>query len=211
MEKPRSCSPRRLLFMSSTRRAASSGLEVGRVQEAHGVAVAGDPVDRLAQPLHLAALERELARVDDRLVADVEEAHARGLVGGQPRLAGGHHAQPPAVAVDVAAEGVPHVGPLGEGADGVGGDQADAAEHGVGHHGVAVEEPLLVVAQGEVVQGAGAVAAHDVPGPDLGGPPPDGGPAGRQPPVHHRTGEQVERDDDQGDADGQQARSRRSG
>ena len=35
-----------------------------------------------------------------------------------------------------------------------------------------MEEPLLVVAQGEVVQGTGAVAADDVAGADLGGAPP---------------------------------------
>ena len=76
----------------------------------------------------------------------------------------------------VAAEGVPHVAALGEGADGVGGDQADPAEDGVGDERVAVEEPLLVVAQGEVVEGAGAVPAHDVAGPQLGrGPPADRG------------------------------------
>ena len=42
---------------------------------------------------------------------------------------------------------------------------------------VAVEEPLLVVAQGEVVERARAVAAHDVAGPHLGRPPSHRGPA----------------------------------
>ena len=180
-------------------------VEVGRVEEAHRVAVAGHPVDRLAQPLHLPALERELPRVHHRLVADVEEAHARRLVGRQPLLAGAHDAEAPPVAVDVAAERVPHVGPLGERADGVGRDQADAAEDGVGDERVAVEEPLLVVAQREVVERAGAVPAHDVARPELGGAPAHRGPSRRQAAVDHRPGQQVQRHHDEADADGQQA------
>ena len=185
-------------------RAASAGVEVGRVQEADRVAVAGHTVDRLAQALHLASLERELTGVHDRLVADVEEAHARRLVGREPFLARTHHAEAPPVAVHVVPERVPDVGPLGEGADGVGGDQADATEDGVSHERVAVEEPLLVVTQREVVEGARAVPAHDVPRPELGGPAADGGPAGRQAAVDHRPGQQVERHQDQGDTDGEQ-------
>ena len=62
------------------------------------------------------------------------------------------------------------------------------AEDGVGDEGVAVEEPLLVVAQREVVERPGAVPAHDVAGPQLGGAPADGGPARGQPAVDHRAG-----------------------
>ena len=183
-------------------------VQVGRIEEARRVPVAGHPVDRLAQPLHLPAVERELARVDDGFVADVEEAHPGGLVRGQPLLAGPHDAEAPPVAVDEVPERVPHVGALGEGTDGVGRDQADAAEDGVGDEGVAVEEPLLVVAQREVVEGPGAVPAHDVARPQLGRPPGHDSPTRRQPAVHHGAGEQVEGHDDQAEADGQQADGR---
>ena len=186
-------------------RAASAGIETGRVEEADGVAVAGHPVDRLAQPLHLPALERELPGVDHGLVADVEEAHARRLVGREPLLAGAHDTEAPAVAVDVVPEGVPDVGALGEGPDGVGRDQADPAEDGVGHERVAMEEPLLVVAQREVVERAGAVPPHDVAGPDLGGAPAHGGTPGGQPAIDDRPGQQVQRHHDEADPHGQQA------
>ena len=52
-----------------------------------------------------------------------------------------------------------------------------------------MEEPLLVVAQREVVQRPGAVSAHDVTGPDLRGASADGEPAADDPPntvVHVR-------------------------
>ena len=68
-----------------------------------------------------------------------------------------------------------------------------------------MEVPLLVVAQGEVVEGPRAVAAHDVARPELRGAPADQGPTRRQPPVHDGAGQQVERNDDQADADGEEA------
>ncbi len=184
--------------------AASVGLQVGRVQEANRVAVAGDPVDRLAEPLHLPALEREGPWVDHGLVADVDEAHPRRLVGRQPLLARAHDAEAPAVAVDVAPERIPDVPALGEGADRVRGDEAHAAEDRVGDQRVAMEEPLLVVAQGEVVERAGAVAADDVTRAELSGAPAHRGTARRESAVHDRPGEQVQGHHDETEPDGQQ-------
>ena len=83
------------------------------------------------------------------------------------------------------------MGPLGEGSDGVGRHEADAAEDGVGDQRVAVEEPLLVVAQGEVVERAGAVPPHNVARPQLGGASAYGGAARGQAPIDDRPGEEV--------------------
>ena len=126
--------------------ASDLGADVGGVEELHGVAVALDSVDGLAQPLHLPALEREPLHVDHCLVAEVEVAHPGVSIVGQPLLGRRHHRHSPAVAVAVPAEGVPDVTPLAVGPDGVGGDQADPAVDGVGDQAVTVEEPLLVVA-----------------------------------------------------------------
>ncbi len=191
--------------MSSATRSRVLVGQIGRVEVPDRVAVARHPVHRLAETLHLAALEGEVPEVDDRFVADVDEAHSRRLIGRQPLLPGAHHTESPAVAVDEASERVPDVRPFGEGSDRVGRDQADAAEHGVGDEGVAMEEPLLVVAQSEVVERPRSVPSHDVAGAELGGAPPDERPSRRQPPVHDRAGQEVERHDDERDADGKEA------
>ena len=154
---------------------AVSPVETGRVVERDRVAVLGDAVVGLAQALHVPAGQRERLHVDHGLVADVDVVHARGPVDGQPVLAGAHDGDDPAVVVGEAAERRPDLLPLGERPDGVGRDQADAAVDGVGDERVAVEEPLLVAAQGEVVEGALAVAAARCRGP---APPPRARPSG---------------------------------
>ncbi len=55
-------------------------VEAGRVVERGRVAVLGDAVVGLAQPLHVPAGQRELLDVDHRLVADVDVVHAGGPV-----------------------------------------------------------------------------------------------------------------------------------
>ena len=78
------------------------------------------------------------------------------------------------------SERAPYLLTFVAGADGIGRDQAHAPVDGVGHQAVAVEEPLLVGPQGEVVERRDAVPAHDVAGPELGGA------ARGQPAVDHR-------------------------
>ena len=97
------------------------------------------------------------------------------------------------------------MGPLGEGSDRIGRDQADTAEDGVCDDRVAVEEPLFVVTEGEIVEGACAVPPHDVAGSDLGSAAAHGGTARRQAPVHDWAGQQVQGHHDEADTDGQQA------
>ncbi len=163
-------------------------VEVGRVVEGGGVAVLGDPVVGLAQPLHAAAGQGERLDPHHRLVPEVDVVHARVAVDGQPLLAGAHHRGDPPVAVGEPSEGSPHLLAFVGGADGVGRDQAHAPVDRVGHQAVPMEEPLLVRPEGEVVEGGDAVAAHDVAGPELGGP------ARGQPTVHHRSGQEEQGD-----------------
>ena len=72
MEKPRSASPRRNIEISSSMPGDLSRVDVGGIEELHRVAVARETSGRLAQPLHLAALEAERRTVHDRFVTDVE-------------------------------------------------------------------------------------------------------------------------------------------
>ena len=174
-------------------------VEVGGVVERHRVPVLGDAVVGLAQALHVPAGQGEFVHVDDGLVADVDVVHPRGPVDGQPVLAGAHHADDPPPVVGEAAERGPHLLLLGEGPDGIGRDQADAAVDGVRHHGVAVEEPLLVAAQGEVVQRSLAVAPDDVPGACLRRP------ARRSAAVDEGAGGQDHRHHGQGHPHGEEA------
>ena len=80
-------------------------IDRGRVEELDRVAVAGHAGVGLAEPLHLAALEREGRQVDHGLVAEVEPAHPALGVDRQPVLPGADHRHPPAVAVGEGAEG----------------------------------------------------------------------------------------------------------
>ena len=73
--KPRSSAPSRhssLISLSSS----TSGCEASVSLDQLEAVVLADPVDRPADGLHPAALEGELAAVEDRLVAEVERVHA---------------------------------------------------------------------------------------------------------------------------------------
>ncbi len=176
------------------------GVQPGRIVEGDGVAVLLDAVVGLAEPLHVAARQGEGLDTHHRLVTEVDVVHPRVAVDRQPVLARTHHRRHPAVVVGEPPERPPDLLALVAGSDGIGRDQADATVDGIGHQAVPVEEPPLVGAQREVVEGGDAVAAHDVPGPELGGA------AGGQPAVDHRAGEQEQRDGDQRQADDQQGR-----
>ncbi len=180
------------------------GVEVGRIVEGGGVAVLLDPVVGLAQPLHVLAGQCERLDLHHRLVAEVDVVHPRVAVDGQPLLAGAHHRGGPAVVVGELAERPPHLLALVQGTDGIGGDEADPAVDGVGDQAVAMEEPLLVRPQGEVVECRGAVAAHDVAGPELRGP------ARGQSAVDHRPRQQEQSHHHQGQPDGQEGRGEKT-
>ena len=140
--------------------AASSGVE------RHLVPVPDDPVDRLAKALLVAAREVEVGQRHDRLVADVERPHAAGPVGRQPRPVRTQHTDDPAAGVGEPAEVGPRHGPLARWADRIGGHEAHPAMDGVGDEGLAGEVMLLVVAEGEVVEGAAPVGIDEAAGPD---------------------------------------------
>ena len=201
MEKPRSTSPRRLWDMRPVRIPGRGRIESTRIVEGGHVSVLGDAVVGLTQPLHVAAREGEALQIDDGLVADVDVVHATGPVEREPLFTGTHHRDHPTPAVGEASERLPGLLALGLRPDGVGRNQADAAVDGVGDEAVAVEEPLLVAAKGEIVERSFAVAAHDVAGPDLRQP------ASPQATVDHGSRGEHESHHRQGDSDRQEARS----
>ena len=176
------------------------GGNAGGIVERNRVPLVLDPVVGLAQTLLAAAGQRESWNVHHRLIAEVDVVHARIPIHGEAVLPGTHHRRDPSVAVGETPERHPHQLPLIDRSDRVGGDEADAAVDGVGHQAVAMEEPLLVAAEGEVVEGRRPVPPHDVPGPELGGA------SGGQPTVHHRAGHQEQDSSGQGYPQHQQRR-----
>ena len=157
-------------------------VESGRVVEGGGIAVLLDSVVGLAQALHAASGQGELLDVHHCLVADVDVVHPRVSVDGQPLLAGAHDGRHPTVIVGEPAERPPYLFAFVARSDRVGGDQADPSVDGVGHQAVPMEEPLLVGAEGEVVEGALRRAGARCPGPGTRRPVPrsvGGRPPGR--------------------------------
>ena len=89
------------------------------------------------------------------------------------------------------------------GSDRVGRHEAHPAVDGVGDERVAVEEPLLVVAQREVVERAEPVAPHEVARPQLGGATLRGGVALGEPAVDDGARGEVQDRDGDGEPDGE--------
>ena len=131
------------------------------------------PIPGLLQPRarlpHLAdraALERELSRQHDGLVADVERAQPDRVPARHPGAADAEHGDPPRMAMALGKELAQQVGNRVRLADRVARDERDAAGHAVGHERapLGVEEVRLVAPQREVAQRVAPVALDDATG-----------------------------------------------
>ena len=102
-----------------------------------------DAVHRLAQLADLAALERELERIHERLLAGADRVEPEVGVGGQMALRRApHHHLPPARAREI-EEARQHRGRLIAGRHRVRGDDRGAADHPVGEHAPAANWSAL--------------------------------------------------------------------
>src|SRR5207244_12644723 len=140
---------------------AQGGVGFGGGDHAEAVAGLLQPRDRLAHLADGAALERELAGTEDRLVADLDRLQPEPLV--SLEVGGAEEREPPAVRVDDAAELGQQLVEFFLLADQVAADERAAADDAVGEECASArrEEPALVPAQREERERVPTISLED--------------------------------------------------
>src|SRR5262249_55913828 len=147
--------------------AVEGARDLSVVDDLHPPAAPLHPCDRLAHLPDGPALERERARIDDRLVADLKHPQPDRLAGGQVAAGGGGEHQVPAALLAEAGEALQDLRRAPLRADRITRYHRRLPQHPVGEEAAGCEIQSLVLPKGERIEGVDAVGSDYRLGPSV--------------------------------------------